>query len=50
MSKERYDEKEKEYMSFSFDNEKNKSLLKEYYSKKKKRLRNFWKNIYKEKE
>lgn len=38
---ERYDEKEKEYMPFSFDDEKNKNLLKEYYSEKKKKLKNF---------
>ena len=38
---ERYDEKEKEYMPFSFDDEKNKSLLKEYYSKKKEKAKEF---------
>ena len=38
---ERYDEKEKEYMPFSFDDEKNKSLLKEYYSEKKEKAKEF---------
>ena len=38
---ERYDEKEKEYIPFSFDDEKNKSLLKEYYSKKKEKAKEF---------
>ena len=40
-SRERYDEKEKEYMPFSFDDEKNKSLLKEYYSEKKEKAKEF---------
>ena len=38
---ERYDEKEKEYIPFSFDDEKNKSLLKEYYSEKKEKAKEF---------
>ena len=38
---ERYDEKEKEYIPFSFDDEKNKSLLKEYYSEKKEKAKKF---------
>ena len=33
---ERYDEKEKQYIPFSFDEEKNKKLLQQYYSEKKK--------------
>ena len=32
----RYDEKEKQYISFSFDEEKNKKLLQQYYSEKEK--------------
>ena len=31
---ERYDEKEKIYVPFSFDKEKNEKLLKEFYSEK----------------
>ena len=38
---ERYDEKEKEYIPFSFDDEKNKSSLKEYYSEKKEKAKEF---------
>lgn len=38
---ERYDEKEKEYVPFSFDDEKNKNLLKEYYSEKKEKAKKF---------
>ena len=38
---ERYDEKEKEYMPFSFDDEKNKSLLKKYYFEKKEKAKEF---------
>ena len=38
---ERYDEKEKEYMPFSFDEEKNKRLLQEYYSEKKEKAKEF---------
>ena len=38
---EKYDEKEKEYVPFSFDDEKNKSLLKKYYSDKKEKAKEF---------
>ncbi len=38
---ERYDEKEKEYVPFSFDDKKNKNLLKEYYSEKKEKAKKF---------
>ena len=38
---EKYDEREKEYVPFSFDDEKNKSLLKEYYSEKKEKAKEF---------
>ena len=38
---ERYDEKEKIYVPFSFDSEKNQKLLKEYYSEKKEKAKEF---------
>ncbi|WP_373080701.1 PBECR4 domain-containing protein [Fusobacterium animalis] len=40
---ERYDEKEKVYVPFSFDSEKNKNLLKEYYFEKKEKAKEFLK-------
>mgnify|MGYP000991162251 CR=1 FL=1 len=38
---ERYDEKEKIYVPFSFDSEKKQKLLKEYYSEKKEKAKEF---------